>query len=306
MNAILVTGATGKQGGSLIRSLVAKNAPFEILAVTRDSKSPSALRLSQLSSNIKLVEGNLNDPAAIFQNAHRATQTPIWGVFSVQQVAIGNEALEETQGKALIDESLKQKVKFFVQTSVDRGGEAKSPNNPTNIPHFIHKHNIEHHLIEQAKAQAKVNEMQWFILRPTAFYDNLVPGFFGKVFATCFKMVLKGKPLQLVATSDIGYFAAEGFLNPKKYAGRGLSLAGDELTYDQFVEVFERKTGQMIPSTFRPLCSLLLTLMKDMGYMFKWFHDEGYGADIDELRRIHPGLKDFGTWLETESEFVKR
>jgi nucleoside-diphosphate-sugar epimerase len=202
----------------------------------------------------------------------------------------------------LIDESLKQKVKFFVQTSVDRGGEAKSPNNPTRIPHFIHKHNIEHHLIEQAKA----NEMQWLILRPTAFYDNLVPGFFGKVFATCFKMALKGKPLQLVATSDIGYFAAEGFLNPKKYAGRGLSLAGDELSYDQFVEVLERKTGQTIPSTFWPLCSLLLTMTKDMGYMFKWFHDEGYGADIAELRRIHPGLKDFGTWLETESEFVKR
>ncbi|KAL4902520.1 hypothetical protein BDW74DRAFT_157958 [Aspergillus multicolor] len=303
MNAILVTGATGKQGGSLIRNLVAKKAPFEILAVTRNSQSPSAQRLAQLSSNIKLVEGNLDNPAAIFQNAQKATKNSVWGVFSVQ-VAIGNEALEETQGKALIDESLKQKVKYFVQTSVDRGGEAKSPTNPTRVPHFIHKHNIERHLMD--KTSAKDSEMQWLILRPVAFFENLVPGFFGKVFATCFKMTLKGAPLQLVATSDIGFFAAEGFLHPEQYAGRGLSIAGDELTYDQFVKVFESKTGQKIPSTFRPLCSLFMAMMKDMGYMFQWFHDEGYRADIAELKKIHPGLKDFEAWLETESEFMKR
>lgn len=45
-------------------------------------------------------------------------------------------------------------------------------------------------------------------------------------------MALKGKPLQLVATSDIGYFGAEAFLNPNKYEGKGISLAGDELTFD--------------------------------------------------------------------------
>jgi hypothetical protein len=33
---------------------------------------------------------------------------------------------------------------------------------------------------------------------------------------------------------------------------------------------------------------------------------EGYGADVEEVKKIHPGLKDFETWLETESGFVKR
>lgn len=147
--------------------------------------------------------------------------------------------------------------------------------------------------------------MQWYILRPTAFFENLIPGFIGKVFATCFQMALKGKPLQMIATSDIGYFGAEGFLNPEKYAGRGISLAGDELTYSQFVEIFERKTGQSIPSTFRLICTLIMASMKEMGYMFKWFHDQGYKADISALREINPGLKDFGTWLEKESAFMK-
>lgn len=125
------------------------------------------------------------------------------------QVAIGNSASEEPQGKALVDESLKQDVKFFIYSSVDRG--ANSFENPTKVPHFINKHNIEHYLVEKTKN----TEVQWTILRPTAFYENLVPGFFGKVFMTSFDMALKGKPLQLVATSDIGYFAADAFLKPE-------------------------------------------------------------------------------------------
>lgn len=84
MSAVLITGATGKQGGSLIRSLIQRKAPFEILAVTRNPSSASAQKLANLSSSIKLVQGDLNKPANIFQNAQRLTKTPIWGVYSVQ------------------------------------------------------------------------------------------------------------------------------------------------------------------------------------------------------------------------------
>lgn len=84
MTAVLITGATGKQGGSLIRNLISRKSPLEILAVTRDSSSASAQRLKQLSSKIKLVEGNLDNPADIFRNARAQTSSSIWGVFSVQ------------------------------------------------------------------------------------------------------------------------------------------------------------------------------------------------------------------------------
>lgn len=182
-------------------------------------------------------------------------------------------------------------------SSVDRGGDV-SYTTPTKVPHFINKHNIEHHLVERSKN----TDMRWTILRPTAFYENLVPGFFGKVFATSFKMALKGKPLQMVATDDIGFFGAEAFLHPEVYQNKGISLAGDELTYDQMASIFQQKTGKSIPATFQFLCSILMASMKDMGYMFKWFHDGGYKADIPELKRINPGLKDFRTWLERDSE----
>ena len=66
MKAVLITGATGEQGGPVIRSLVARKAPFGILAVTRNPQSASAQRLAKLSQNIKLVEGDLDKPSGIF------------------------------------------------------------------------------------------------------------------------------------------------------------------------------------------------------------------------------------------------
>jgi uncharacterized protein YbjT (DUF2867 family) len=217
------------------------------------------------------------------------------------KVAIGNSSSEEPQGINLIDEAIKNGVKHFVYSSVDRGG-AKSLENPTVIPHFIHKHNIEKHLL----AKSQNGNMDWTIIRPTAFYENLSPDFFGKIFATSYNMSLKGAPLQMIGVSDIGAVAAEVFMNANAYKGQAISLAGDELTYAQFKDIFERRTGQALPTTFRILPTLFMAMVKDMGYMFKWFHDEGFGANVAEVKKIHPGVKDFETWLTTESAFAKK
>ncbi|KAL0931217.1 nucleoside-diphosphate-sugar epimerase family protein [Colletotrichum truncatum] len=300
--ALLICGATGKQGGAVIDQLLREKADFEILAVTRDATSGSAQRLLNKSAQIKLVQGNLADPTALFKTAKSVTENPIWGVFSVQSPMGFNQGGggELGQGKALVDASLAAGVEFFVYTSVDRNGES-SLDNPTDIPHFIHKHQIEKHLI----AKSKGSNMEWTILRPVAFMDNFTDNFFGRVFVTSWKMAVKEKPLQLVATSDIGFFGAQAFMNPEKYKGQGVSLAGDELTFDQMVGVFQKTVGRAPEGTYRILCWLFMALVKDFGVMFKWFYDVGYGADIAELKKKHAGLKDFETWLRTESEFKK-
>lgn len=82
--AILVTGATGKQGGSVISALLKANADFEILGLTRNAQSPSAQRLLQKSPKVKLVTGDLDDSDAIFRKTKEVTNLPIWGVYSVQ------------------------------------------------------------------------------------------------------------------------------------------------------------------------------------------------------------------------------
>ncbi|KAJ6038331.1 hypothetical protein N7499_004516 [Penicillium canescens] len=297
---VLITGATGKQGGSLVAALLKAKADFEVLAVTRDASSGGAHKLQAKSPNIKLVEGNLDEPERIFDNAHKVTSHPIWGVFSVQVPVAGgsNQEAEERQGKALVDAALKNNVKHFVYSSVDRGGDS-SFDSSTPIPHFISKHKIEHHLVEKAKGSG----MTWTILRPVAFLENFTPDFFGKVFATCWKNTVKEKPLQLISVGDIGFFGAQAFMYPNQYQNRGVSLAGDELTYDEMAKIFMSKTGKSVPMTFGFVGKGLMAVMKDFGYMFQWFYDMGYGADISELRKVHPELKDFGTWLEKDSGF---
>ncbi|KAI0846394.1 nucleoside-diphosphate-sugar epimerase family protein [Daldinia vernicosa] len=302
--AVLVTGATGKQGGAVVNALLKADADFEILALTRNAESPTAQRLAQKSHKIKLLTGDMDAPENIFSNAKEITEKPIWGVFSVQ-AAIGRGASprkEEVQGKALIDASIKNGVKHFVYSSVDRGG-ARSDDDPTDIPHFISKYRIEKYLLEKTKG----GEMAWTILRPVAFFENLVPGFAGKLFATSWKITLKkDQKLQLIATSDIGFFAAEALRNPEQWKGKKLSLAGDELTYDQFATIFKEKTGDDLPTTYHFVATIILWMSKELGYMFRWFRNVGYGADIAALRTMNPDLKDFGTWLETDSQFMTR
>ncbi len=170
---LLITGATGKQGGAVINALLSSPAKsqFTILAVTRNPSSPSALKLAKKSDNIKLVEGNLDNVSGIFESASKVTSEPVWGAFSVQ-VPFGNGATavtEEIQGKALVDEAVKRGVKHFVYTSADRHGD-KSSSNPTNVPHFISKHNIEQHLVKKTSD----GKMTWTILRPVAFFVSFL------------------------------------------------------------------------------------------------------------------------------------
>ncbi|KAF5700924.1 hypothetical protein FGLOB1_10485 [Fusarium globosum] len=286
--AILISGATGKQGGAVLNRLIKQKAGVEILAVTRNPNSPSAQKLLKKSSNIKLVQGDLSDAATIFKNAR---QSPMGQ----------GDGAEVAQGKGLVDAALDAGAKFFVYTSVDRHGQ-DSLNNPTQVPHFITKHEIEKHLISRTTG----TDMQWFIIRPVAFMENLTDNFLGKSFVTAWKLVVKNKPLQLVTVTDVGVAGAQAFLQPEKYAGRAVSLAGDELTLEEFETIFKEKTGRDLPYTYSLVVYPIMAMVKELGYMFKWFKDQGFGADLKALRKEYPELMTFGTWLETDSDFAPK
>lgn len=202
--------------------------------------------------------------------------------------------MEEQQGKSLVDAAIKAGVNHFVYSSVDRHGE-DSFNNPTGVPHFISKHHIEQHLVNSVKGTG----MSWTILRPVAFMDNLDGGFLGKVFASTWKGTLKSKPLQLIATDDIGTFAAKAFQEPHAFKDRVISLAGDELTFEQLETIFKQTIGSDIPTTWGIVSKMILAISKDLAAMFAFFQKPGYAANVGELKKIYPGLKDFKTWLAT-------
>ena len=306
---ILVIGATGKQGKKVVETILASEskASFTILALTRNPDSASAKALAARSTIIKLVKGNLDDTPNVFKAALEASGgVPIWGVYSVQQAIQdgATQSRETKQGKDVVDQAIAHNVKVFVYSSVDRGGNG-AESKPTYVPHFISKHDIETYL----KSKAPDANMQYTILRPVAFMDGITPDFMGKVTTTLFKIGLKpSKPLAYIATSDIGFFAGQAFLHPEspEYNSQAITLAGDELTFGQLNEVFKEKMGYPIPTTFEFLGRFIKWMVTEMNIMFRWFDEEGYSPDIAKLRKLHPGLKDFGTWLETESGFSKR
>ncbi|MCJ1286050.1 hypothetical protein MMC26_005392 [Xylographa opegraphella] len=292
---ILITGATGKQGGSVLRALLAhpsySPSAHPIYAVTRNPSSASSTRLAALSPGIKLITGDMNNAPAIFSSL----PSPPWGVFSVQLPGKG----EVAQGNALVDAAVRAGARKFVYASVDRHGDV-SEHDPTDVPHFITKHHIEQHLMQAA--QASGGKLSYTILRPVFFLDNLEAGFVGKITATAWRDHLDGRKMQVIATTDIGTFGAAAFMEPEnpEYKDKAYSLAGDELTWDEAERIFREKTGQSIPTTFGFLASFVMWAVKDVGLMIRFIRERGFGADVERLRGMQAGkgLRDFATWAE--------
>ena len=178
-----------------------------------------------------------------------------------------------------------------------------SETNPTDIEHFASKFRIEEYLKKQTAAAG--SKMQWTILRPVAFMDNLTPDFMGKGFASMWRGVGE-KALQLVSVHDIGVFAARAFDDPATYNGRAITLAGDELTLDQGKKVFKEAVGREMPETFWFVGAGIKMMITEVGTMFRWFKEVGYGADIPALRKEEPQLQDFGKWLKESSAFSRQ
>lgn len=300
LRKLVVTGATGKQGGGLISALLERSdQPFEIYAVTRSTSSGGAKSLA--SKGVKLIQGDFDKPVEIFKQIDKP-----WGLFSVT-MPLGGAKKEEVQGKAMTQAAIDAGVQHIVFSATERGGQERSETNQTPIPHFISKFNIEKDVKEKAKASTQGTT--WTFLRPVAFYENLVPGFLGKAFISVWRLNGLDNKVQYISTRDIGKVAADAFINASspEYKNKAISLAGDEITPRQAAIIFKETTGGEIPSTYSFLATVLTwVLWEQLGIMFKWFKDDGFGTDVEAVRKRYPYLKDFKAWLETESAWAKR
>src|SRR5215469_7473978 len=147
---ILVTGATGHQGGSSLRHL--KERGFTVRAVTRDPTKPAARSLT--GARTEIMRCDLNDATALA----RALEG-VQGVHSVQDSAPGYES-EVHQGKSLADIANRLRINHFVYSSVG------SADRNTGIPHFESKAQIETHL--------RNTGLRFTIFRPVFFMENLL------------------------------------------------------------------------------------------------------------------------------------
>jgi len=273
---ILVTGATGLQGGSVVRALLRRGG-FTVRALTRDVQGPRAKALAE--KGVEVMAGDLSDRASLdaaLRGAH--------GVFSIQTVG-KKEGDEQRQGIAVAEAAAAAKVEHLVYTSVG-GAERK-----TGIPHFDSKFEIE----ERIRALGVPHT----ILRPVFFMENLgTPRVARTIFlGMLYAAMGRRKPLQMIAVEDIGEIAGRTFAEPERFLGQAIELAGDEMPLPQIQEAFGKRTGR--PERALPYPRLFLGILPyDLRSMIKWFGTHGYAADIPAVRAIHPGLLTLPQWLE--------
>jgi uncharacterized protein YbjT (DUF2867 family) len=257
---ILITGATGKQGGATIRHL-AKRGGLKLRAMTRKPDGDAAKAVAALGAEV--VAGDLNDAASLERAVKGA-----WGVFAVQNTWEAGVGGEEEQGKRIAKIAKDAGVQHYVYASVG------SAERRTGIPHFDNKLRVE----ETVKNLGFPSHV---ILRPVFFMENLLsPGFLkGDKLVTALKPETK---LQMVAVDDIGKFSAAAFVEADKFKGAEIEYAGDAVTMPEAAAALSELTGKKI--TYQPIpIEAVRANSDDFARMLEWFDAVGYGADIPSL-----------------------
>jgi uncharacterized protein YbjT (DUF2867 family) len=278
---VLVTGATGRQGGAVVRHLLPGG--WKLRALTRNTNSYAARHLAR--QGVELVQGDLEDPASLERAARGA-----YGIFSVQDYWAVGAQREVQQGKNLADAASKAGVQHFVYSSV--GGAERN----TGIDHWESKWEIEKY-IRKLGVPATV-------LRPVAFMETyyIEQVEIGILKGKLLDPIRADKPYQSIATDDIGAFVALAFQRPGEFIGVELEIAGSELTNPEAAQVFSRVLGKQVMFQKLPLLMVRLVLGKEFYQMFRWFNTAGFQADIPGLRRRYPEvhLQTLEEWLRSE------
>jgi uncharacterized protein YbjT (DUF2867 family) len=280
MKTILITGATGKQGGAVAHELLKRG--HAVRAMTRKPDSDAAKELQKLGATI--VAGDLDD-AALLGNA----LTGVWGVWAVQNTWEAGVEKEEEQGKRLAKLAREKGVQHYVYSSVG------SAHRNTGIPHFDNKWRIEE-MVRDLKFPSHV------ILRPAYFMENLLsPGVLqGDKLAVAIQPRTK---LQMIAVDDIGQFGALAFTNVSALSGQEIDIAGDAVTLPEAAAILSEALGKKLEFEQVPI-EAVRRQSADLGIMLEWFDRVGYNADITGVQKTY-GLQ-FQTLRDWARDHAKR
>ncbi len=263
---ILITGATGNQGGATLHNLLGKG--FTLRALTRKPEGDKARALA--NNGVEVVQGDLNDAESL-----RKALAGAWGVYAVQNTWEAGVTLEEEQGKRIAELAKAAGVEHYVYASVG------SAHRETGIPHFDNKSRVEDTVRSLGFASSVV-------LRPVFFMENLLSPWFLNG-DTLVSALAPETQLQMIAVENIGTFGAMAFTRAAELNGREIDLAGDAVTMPQAAATLARELG-------RPLAYLQIPMSdvrknsEDFALMLEWFDRTGYDVDIAGLEREF-GLK---------------
>jgi uncharacterized protein YbjT (DUF2867 family) len=284
---ILVTGATGRQGGAVVRHLLQQG--LSVRALTRNPETAKAKSLCE--AGVELARGDMDDSESL-----KRAMLGARGVYSVQDFWTVGAQREVQQGKNVADAAAATGVEHFVFSSA--GGAERS----SRIDHFESKGVIERYIRKLGLPAT--------IIRPVAFMENYyIPAVEKGLLRGRLVDPVKGdKPYQTIAADDIGKFVALAFASPDEFLGVELEIAGSELTNRQAAEVFARVLGRPVKFWRMPMPIVRVALGKEFFQMFRWFNEGGFEADVVGLRGRYPelGVRTLEQWLREEGWENKR
>ncbi|WP_285568932.1 MULTISPECIES: NmrA/HSCARG family protein [unclassified Streptomyces] len=277
---VVVTGATGRQGGATAHRLLAAGRP--VRALVRDTTAPAATSLE--AAGAELVRGNFDDRSSLPAALEGAA-----ALFAVPPVAFGpagsDVEREFTRGRALIDAAASVGVEHVVFSGI-----ASTPGRPGGSEG---KRRIEDYLRERIRSVT--------VLRPVRFMSNFLGstpiGLDGIAQGVHRHIFPPYEPVQIIAVEDIAEFAALAFDQPDRFAGRTLELAGDAPTPVEAVAAISEATGAAIRYEQITHAEAAALNPEIVQVRERWAAGSRWHADIETLRIIHPGLRTLGDWL---------
>ncbi|HUF66578.1 MAG TPA: NmrA/HSCARG family protein [Gemmatimonadaceae bacterium] len=257
---VLVSGATGRQGGAIGRELL--DAGWKVRAMTRKPESEAAQLMAARGAEI--VRADLNDEESL-----RRVLDGAWGAVAVQNTWEGGVAMEEEQGHRFARVAKEVGVQHLLYQSV------ASADRNTGIPHFDNKWRIEQTI-------RGLEFPSWTIVRPVFFMENLLTPWF-KPSIDEGKLAIGMSPsgtLQVIAVHDIGKYGLQAFERQEEMNGRAIDIAGDELTGPEAAAILSEVTGRKIEFQSTPI-EQVRSASEEYALMLEWFDAVGYDADIE-------------------------
>ncbi len=289
---ILVTGATGAQGGATARELLA--AGYRVRILTRNPDAPAAAALVKLGAEV--CKGDMDDAAAV-----AAAMSGVYGVFSVQIPDSAGTDAERRHGFTLVEEARKAGVQHFVHTSVCEAGRH------TDFPHWESGYWWQKYWTDKWDVEEAVRNAGfafWTVLKPAFMMDNFAQPKAQFMFphlkqGKILTALLPQTRMQLIAADDVGAYAQAAFARPYAFTGKNIDLAVEALSMDEVAATLARVLGKTVTAqSVTPDEAIAAGLFPGWVRSQEWTNEAGYRADIDALKAYGVPLTSFADWIK--------
>lgn len=280
-NEVLVFGATGQQGGSVAWALL--KSGWRVRALVRNPNSAGALALRD--AGVTLIEGEFADDRAM-----REAIAGVHAVFSVQPSSGQGAVLglsdeeEERFGIAIAELAAQNGVQHLVYSSTSAVSSGL-----TGMGHFDSKLRVEDHI-----RKLPINAT---ILRPTAFMEMLLMPGFGLDQGQFNFFMRHDQPMQFIAVQDIGAIVAAVLADSARFGGKTFEIASATATGEDLQRLFSQAARR--PIAYARFSNEVLAgnaFLRRLAELLDAGPLVGH-ADLTALRKIHPGLQTFESWL---------